>query len=453
MLDLWTESESSTPQTVIDVGAGVGVFTAEAAMRWPEAQILAVDINPVTLGLLAVRLFSEHASDQGVDMLERVTLVRRDFTEWFAGDDAPHSGGRLILGNPPYTRAQLMSREERERLHDLTAGLCGSRASLSTIITAQTLQGLGPTDGMSLLLPAQWLESQYARNLRNAIWGVSRRRVELRLVESEDLFGGAQVDAVALVIGTEQPQSQSFRLARWRGAEPRTLDRTADVPSSWRSPFDRKITETFGNDAVPLSDLAEVKRGVATGANATFILNNDQARLVPELARKRVITRLVEFGDTLSLADVDAASSRAAGWLLTVTKQQVEDNTLLSALVAAAEELKINERLLCARRPVWFDLRAELRNPDVLVGAMTQGRFRIVENPIGATHTNNLYGFTWKPDVGQSQQTRVLAWLRSDGGQSALADVARRQGAGLLKLEPGGLRSLRIPLSILNDEL
>lgn len=451
MLDLWMEAEQSPPHTVVDVGAGVGVFTAEAAKRWPKAHVIAVDINPVTLGLLAVRLFSKHAPDTSSDLQDRLTLVRRDYTEWLSGEDAPAPGGRLILGNPPYTRAQLMSIEERQRLHDLTNGLCGSRASLSTLITALTFQHLAPSDGLSLLLPAQWLESQYARDLRRTIWSASRRAVELRLVESEDLFGGAQVDAVALMVGTEQPAIQAFRVARWREAAPRALARQDENPASWRRPFDEDRGTSAEGATVALSDLADVKRGVATGSNSTFILHGDAAETLPASARKRVITRLVEFGDQLSEESVDGASSRAAGWLLTVTPSQVASSRQLRTLIDAAEEEHIHERVLCASRRAWYDLTAEVRKPDVLVGAMTQDRFRLVENPIGATHTNNLYGFTWHQDVSVTTRGRVLEWLRSDDGQVALTSVARRQGAGLLKLEPGALRAVRIPQSVVEE--
>lgn len=451
MLDLWTQAGQPLPHTVVDVGAGVGVFTAEAAKRWPQAHIVAVDINPVTLGLLAVRLLSGHVPDNFSDFEDRVTLVRRDYTEWFTSDDSPAPGGRLILGNPPYTRAQLMSVEERLRLQALTDGICGSRASLSTLITALTFQRLAPNDGLSLLLPAQWLESQYARDLRRAIWSASRRAVELRLVESEDLFGGAQVDAVALVIGTQQPGIQAFRVARWREAEPRALARQDENPASWRRQFDEDSAPPTESPTVALSDLAEVKRGVATGANSTFILHGDAAEALPASAKKRVITRLVEFSDQLSDESVDRASSRAAGWLLTITRSQVASSRQLRTLIHAAEEQQIHERVLCASRRDWYDLTAEVRKPDVLVGAMTQDRFRLVENLIGATHTNNLYGFTWHQDVSVPTRGRVLEWLRSDDGQAALRSVARRQGAGLIKLEPGALRKVRIPHSVVEE--
>jgi SAM-dependent methyltransferase len=454
MLDLWDETEGSSPQTVIDVGAGVGVFTAEAAKRWPQAKVVAVDINPVTLGLLAVRLFSEAATDRAPDFSARVELVREDYTTWFPSERAPEAGHRLVLGNPPYTRAQLLGFDERERFQELTDGLCGSRASLSTIITALTLQRLAPSDGLSLLLPAQWLESQYARKLRSRLWEEERRRVELRLVESEDLFGGAQVDAVALLVGAAGDEPRPFRVARWREPEPVELARTQQVPESWRRVFDdgpKSEPLTVLDDDFTLSSLAEVRRGVATGANATFVLGREEARKLPAKALTRVVTRLVELPDELDDGALASASDRAVGWLLTMTKQQLDESEALQALVRTGEDEGINERVLCKSRKDWYDLTAEVRRPDVIIGAMTQGRFKLVSNPVGATLTNNLYGITWKASTTPVQRSAVLAWLRSDEGQLTLVAAARRQGAGLIKLEPGGLRKLPLPTHLASN--
>lgn len=449
MLDLWSDTEGDAPGTVIDVGAGVGVFTVEAAKRWPDARVIAVDINPVTLGLLAVRLFGEGFGVPD-SVNEKVELVLADFTSWLPSSNAPEPGGRLILGNPPYTRAQLLTMDDRTRLHELTDRICGVRASLSTLITALTLKHLAPSDGLSLLLPAQWLESQYARKLRSEMWSLTRRRVELRLVESEDLFGGAQVDAVALLIGKEAKTPQLFRVAPWRSGAPVSLERTDALPSSWRSLFDSPGSSTppADEDSIPLGDLANVRRGVATGANAVFVLSSTDALKLPKDSTVPVIVKLNDLPDRLTHETAITAPDRALRRLLTVSNEQVMANEVLCAIVKDAEDSHVDERVLCASRKDWFDLRAEVRYPDVVVGAMTQDRFRFVANEIGATITNNLYGLTWHDHVGDNARARVLDWLRSDTGQAALATVARRQGAGLLKLEPGGLRRMLIPLEV-----
>jgi adenine-specific DNA-methyltransferase len=457
MLDLWTESDQPVPATVVDVGAGVGVFTAEAAKRWPESAIHAVDVNPVTLGLLAIRLLAAPESEtEDQNKRRRIRLVLDDFTNWISTGWPATGSGRLILGNPPYTRAQLLSLEDRKRLHTAIHGLCGTRASLSTIITALSLQNLSDDDGLCLLLPAQWLETDYAKGLRLELWEQTHRRVELRLVDSV-MFDDAQVDAVALLVGVKRSKQQPFVVGKWKQNSPRQIDRGDTVPRSWRSLFEidenTEAAKTKDDDPaavfelspeVTLGDLAVVHRGVATGANAFFVLDEATKDQFPRGATTRVITRLFGLADSLE-EEARKSEAQTHTWLLTATERQASDNSTLRDYVKTGTEHKYDQRHLCSKRETWYDLTSEVFVPDVIVGAMTRGTFRLVQNDVGATITNNLYGIRWRPSTTDETRSRTLDWLRSESGQNALSRAARRQGDKLLKIEPGALRKIVVP--------
>ena len=119
------------------------------------------------LDLLALRV---HDDDFPLRAATETTAGQRvvldDFTLWIREAWLGLPEGRLILGNPPYTRLQLLPLDQRDRLWEAAGGLCGRRASLSALITAMSLNALHPRDGLCLLLPAQWLESDYAQELR-----------------------------------------------------------------------------------------------------------------------------------------------------------------------------------------------------------------------------------------------------------------------------------------------
>ncbi len=200
MLAAWTLLGAEPPQTVVDVGAGVGIFTLAAAHLWPAAGLHAVDVNPVTLGLLGLRAATDHVLTETTNSHGGgVHLHLEDYLD-FAQTELPSlPGPRLILGNP-YTRIQLLPPDERQRLIESTGGLCGSRASLAAVITAATIQSMGAEDGLCLLLPAHWLESDYASGLRSWLWAATSRPVRLHLF-GHDLFPDAQVDTVSLLVG------------------------------------------------------------------------------------------------------------------------------------------------------------------------------------------------------------------------------------------------------------
>ena len=421
MITRWNETHG-TPQTVVDVGAGVGVFTAAAMNAWPESHVVAVDVNPVTLGLLGVRLYG--APDAST--ANRSELVLDDFTTWIENDSFHTSPSpRLILGNPPYTRASLMSVDERHRLHESTGGVCGLRASLSTLITALTLRNLSPTDGLCLLLPAQWLESDYAVGLRRLIWS-SSRRVELRLVESA-LFDDAQVDAVVLMVGpdVDAATKPEFVVASWRENEVATLERSEECPENWRKMFvanPMHADVTSNTQTVKLGDIANVRRGLATGANSFFVLT-DAERTGANLEDENLlptVTRLRTLPDKLYKKDWNSATRNARRWLVTATEQTRKDSYSLNSYLQVGESQGVDTGYLCAKRGTWYDLTLDMSSPDVIIGAMTRSSFRVIENRMKAVITNNLYGWTWKSVVNPVERERVLEWFRSSPASPTL---------------------------------
>ncbi|MFC5265885.1 hypothetical protein ACFPJ1_27545 [Kribbella qitaiheensis] len=443
MVDQWAASQPK-PRAVVDVGAGVGIFTTTAASRWPDAQVWAVDINPVTLGLLALRVHNEYRIESSVSLDPGIRLVLDDYVAWVQETWHDLPSGRLVLGNPPYTRLQLLPHGERARLAAAAGGLCGNRASLSALITAATLQLLQPDDGLCLLLPAQWLESDYAARLRERIWSLKNRRVELHLFASE-LFDDAQVDAVALLVGTERISEQPFILGH-DGNTTRTLPRDSASPDRWRALFEKETKNTAPKrSGFLLRDFAKIKRGVATGDNKFFIVTDatQRERQLPQSVLRPLIRRLRDLPNVCDQRTLDQLEEKH--YLLVATERQLKDLKRLQAYIAIGVDEETPERILCQTRPRWYDLNSEIFTPDVIIGPMTKDKFHLVENRAEALITNNLYGLTWKPETPSDMRLDILKWLRSKAGQAAITEAARRQGEGLIKIEPRALNDLPLP--------
>jgi predicted RNA methylase len=450
MTQRW-HSMFGAPASVVDVGAGVGVFTSLAARQWPDATVHAVDINPVTLGLLLMTSATEPGD---------VRPVLDDYITWLDADFPTLSGPRLVIGNPPYTRLQLIPPADRERLLGAARGLCGARASLSALILAATLLQLAPADGACLLLPAQWLEADYAVALRGWLWSAQDRRVEVHLFDS-NLFADAQVDAVCLIVGPSSaaPADVVVSIAKSNGGTVTTADTAVDrsgvCPPNWRHLSDPAAhdDQTGRSHSRPLSSVARIRRGTATGANWFFTLTEDhrlthripRSALVPYLQRTHALLQ----PETVTASDVAPGGRLSRSWLLHAPAGGTRAAET-QAYLTLGEQAGVPGTHLASSRKTWHDLTDELVVPDVIVSASARTGFVFAVNEADAAITNNLYGLTWLDPDNNGLQRRVLDWLRSHPGQTALRRAARIQAGGLQKIEIHALGQLLIPGDVLS---
>lgn len=441
MLDRWSINEEA-PGHVVDIGAGVGVFTASAAKRWPDAKIDAIDVNPITLGLLGAR---SRLSDL-VDYAPNINLILDDYTSWI--NRSASTAPRLLLGNPPYTRWQLIPEESRKRLAKQTHDYCGARASLSSYITAVSLMNIGPQDGLCLLLPAQWLESHYARRMRQRLLDLRDRRIEIWLVKSA-MFEDAIVDAVILMVGTQRPVPQPFVFAEWRGDTHERVDRNNFGADGWRAHFEASSPSQSG-PTVALRDLATVRRGSATGANKFFVLRDSDLveHGLPRDAVRPLVYRMHPFGKSIDRESFQSLGQEDRRWLFLAGPDAMESEPVRDYINWGVKH-GFHAGHLCSTRLNWFDLTGDHIVPDVIISSMTRGTFHVAANDLDGSITNNLYGWTWKSDVPTEVRDAVIAWFRTEEGQMRLRTVARRQGNDLLKIEPRALANIDIPQSAL----
>jgi adenine-specific DNA-methyltransferase len=447
MLDR-AEAILETPSVVIDPGAGVGAFSLAARRRWPDARVVAVDVNVVTLGLLAARPDSD------------VELVHADYLEWARGPAVPGAKPRLWIGNPPYTRHQHLTRSFKDRAIEASAELVKSGlAGLSAYFLATTLHALAPEDVLCFLLPGSWTDARYGRPLRNALRAATDRPVEFIGFSSDvDVFPGTRVTAMVTVVGPSERGQQPLTTATAK-LEPGAVvvgrsvrhDRTDGAIEGLGTWLWRR-TPASHVDGVPLHRIARVRRGVATGANEFFLLTNEARARLPAAATVRAVRRLRYLaGDRLTLEAHDGlAALGERSWLVVLADPGLQADPAVAAWLDSARKSGVKDRYLPSHRDPWY-LVEDVEAPDVIISPMGKGRMRAVFNEAKAIHSNALYGIylDGKDELG----VRLTAWLNSPDGQLALLERARAYGAGLFKLEPRDLLTVTIPTEVLEGDL
>lgn len=447
-------SLSGAPESVVDPGAGVGAFTLTAIEEWPDAVVHSIDVNAVTLGLLAARCAQP----------ERLSLHPCDYVSW-AAQTLPTLAQTVVLGNPPYTRHQLMSQDEKTRLLKASAPLVSSGlAGLSAYFLAVTLRHL-PADGtLAFLLPATWNEANYGAPLREWLWAQHRRSVDLQFFPSDTtVFPGTQVTAMMLFVGPVEVSNRSFAL---RGATVGATnkvsivradeypDRRGTPPDRWTAPQTHPVCRTTER-TVALEVAVRLRRGAATGANHFFFLTDDERErwsLGEDSLRRAVVKAAHLDTDFIDVAAHDRLRKAGRrGWLLRAEREDVERSAELSAYIAWGEEQGLHRRYLTGIRDCWFDVE-EVPAAQILLAPVGHQKHTVLLNEAQVLHSNSLYGMTPRDGLWQTAAT-IATWLRAEDGQDALKSISRRYSGGSLKIEPKALRRLPIPARLVPSEL
>jgi hypothetical protein len=439
------------PALVADPGAGVGAFSRAARRRWPDADVAAVDVNVVTLGLLAARL---HADGQRGG--EHVRLLATDYLAWLTEGWPTESTPRLILGNPPYTRHQHLTAKEKQDAREAAGDLISSGlAGLSAYFLAASLRALEPDDGLCLLLPGSWCETRYGREIRQWLWASRNRRVTVEFFPSRvEVFPGTQVTAMVLLVGPAQQTSQPFAVVDAdltpKGVQVMrtvTRPRTDVCPATFTELLRDKHAVLAG--AEPLSEHATIRRGVATGASEFFFLTDAQKskHRLPAAALRPALVKPRHTGRLTLTEDAHEAIGRKGHprWLLDLNEDPDLANSRPSLVtyLATGRAAQIHERYLPRQRPEWFIVEP-VNAPDLFLAPVGKDSHRVIVNTVGAVGSNNFYGIYLK-EVAPWTAAALATWMRSLEGQEALASLARHYQGGSLKIEPRALRGLMVP--------
>ena len=449
------------PEVVIDPGAGVGAFTLDAANRW-GVPVVAVDLNVATLGFLAARCHfvgletSILLPEIGGKKAQRSTIhfVQGDFLEWLPDGLSQTRSPALIIGNPPYTRHQGMDPELKEIAREAAGHLVPSGlAGMAAYFLAASLRQLRPKDALCMILPGSWLHARYGSGIRRYVWGLTHRRIQLSVFPHRTkVFPQSQVDAVVLFVGPQEEEpcpfilaEASFKSDEVKTSRTQTIDRSPEQPSIFpRTMRDLNRRRKYSKK---LRDFYRIRRGIATGRNAFFLLTDAEVEnhQIPASALVPTIGSVKDLDvDTIDVDTFERLHERdLKRWLLMLRPEDLTTPAIREYIELGVRQ-GVHSGFLASHRRHWFAVE-DIAPAPLLLLPMSSREFRVIRNTRGVRHTNNFYGLY--PLTDKVDMDRAARWLRSRDGQRELRRVANRYGGGMLKLEPRMVGDVEVPES------
>lgn len=434
------------PARVVDPGAGSGRFLTAAAAAFPEADLVAVEVDP-----LAALVLRANAAVHG--FADRLTLVVGDYR---ALELPQISGCTLFLGNPPYVRHHDIEPEWKDWLKATAAGL-GYRASklagLHVHFLLKTCLLATEGDYGTFITSAEWLDVNYGDLVRRLVshdlGGLSVHAIAASAMP----FAGATTTGAILCFRLGNVDSICLgriagvsELERRPGVARRgvVFAEGKDLPRSKLATASRWSSFLFTRPAVPasfveLGELCGVHRGQVTGCNRAWIAGSLAYRL-PHSLLKPTVTRARELflaaprmtsAETLKRvvdlpADLDAVSAEA--------RQCIEDY-LAWARANGADKSYVARH----RRPWWA---VSLKPPaPILCTYMARRAPAFVRNLCDARHLNVAHGIYPRESVSARLLDALALWLQ----HNVRVDAGRTYAGGLTKFEPKEVERILVP--------
>jgi hypothetical protein len=426
-------------------GALLEVFGASRV-----AMAVGYEVDPV-LGRTAAELWSSTKLDLRVRDFTRVPGPRND-------NEKPN----LIICNPPYVRHHHLTPGRKRRLQETAKAVTGIEfnglSGLYCHFIALSHAWMANGTLAAWLIPGEFLNVNHCAKLREYLL----KRVKLlriHLFEASDLqFEDARVSSAVVWFEGKQPQAGNKVMFSFGGSL-RTPKFTREVPirrlreeTKWSELFMIREKDASGRNGRTLSDLFRISRGVATGANGFFILNEDDAKkkgipakfLVPILPPPRKLhvneVRANAKGcphleDQLFLLSCDLPEGIVKKSYPNVWKYLKEGETA-----------RINKRYLCKNRSPWY-IQEKRDTPLFLFtymgrrNVLTGKTMRFIWNRSRAIATNSYFILYPKPLLSgiirskPQMQRKVWMALNMISTTDILAQ-GRVYGGGLHKLEP-----------------
>jgi len=437
----------------LDPAFGTGSFYSALLDLVPRARLQSAagyEVDPA-FGDVAESLWSPTGLDLHV----------ADFTRAVPPSD-PSSMPNLVVCNPPYVRHHHLDRETKERLQLLVKQHLGIDVSgLAGLYCCFLLLSHGwmAEDGVAAwLVPSEFMDVGYGQAVKRYLLDhVETLRIH-RFDPSEVQFEDALVSSCVVWFRNVRPSSNHAIAFSYGGSiESPGCERLIATDELRRehkwTRFPAKTTRP-DHAKVRLGDFYIIRRGIATGANGSFIMTRQQAeeRELPLTSLRPILPgpRYLKSDEVLAEAD---GSPRLEPRLVLLDcklpERQVRDE--YPSLWRYLESIRsdVAGRYLCARRTPWYSQEHRPVAPYLctyIVRAKTRP-FRFILNHSQATAANVYLLLYPKPHVARALESnpelkRQVWQALNRCGDGALLDEGRVYGGGLHKLEPSELANV-----------
>jgi hypothetical protein len=397
---------------------------------------------------------SQAAAQFGKDLSELPGWKCTDFFELQPAGllaDASMPRCEAVVGNPPYVRYQAFSGKARERALAAAASAGIRLTELSSSWAPYLIHAasfLAPRGRLAMVLPAELLHVQYAREIRR--WLAETFSSVVVIAFDRRVFPSVLEDTILLLAETDG-RASGVRILRMHDAKDlhslarklksaSPIERVAGKWSSYLLDSDaqRLLGQLADAPGVKrMGDVAKVDIGIVTGENDFFLLSEPERAewgipspyLQPVVSRAQALRGLV-FGK----ADWQRIASAGHKCFLLAIPKPIgrSEAPSLQRYLAHGVERGVTDRYKTKIRDHWYCVPVP-PPPDAFLTYMSYNTPRVLINRAKCVSSNTIHNLRFLP--------RIRRLLFAVGFYNTLTLLScelegRSYGGGVLKLEP-----------------
>jgi len=430
-------SGQGAPARIVDPGAGSGRFILAAGEVFPDAQLVAIEMDP-----LAALMLRANLSARG--WAERATVLVKDYREV----KLPRCAGMTaFIGNPPYVRHHDIPEKWKAWYASHFAGFgikASALAGLHLHFFLQTRLLAKAGDVGAFITSSEWMDVNYGSALRqlllNELGGIALHVLEPTVEAFPGTATTAAITGFRVGETTEPVRVRAVNeLEHLNG-----LTKGTDIPRERLHAAQRwsvivRPSEPAMADGIELGELFRVHRGQVTGANNIWIAG-EHAESLPDRVKLPAVTKakdLLQAGAHLQSAEFLRRVIDLPAELDDFTQ---DERRRISAFLSWAKLNGADQSYIAQHRKAWWSVGLKAPAP-ILCTYMARRPPQFTLNACDARHINIAHGLYPRQPLADSVMARLVTWLNTNTNTAN----GRTYAGGLTKFEPKEIERLRIP--------
>ena len=425
------------PARIVDPGAGSGRFILAAGKAFPDAQLVAVEMDPLAALMLRANLCVH-------GWTARATVLVKDYREVRL---SPCAGVTAFVGNPPYVRHHDITERWKAWYAARFAELgikASALAGLHLHFFLQTRLLAREGDIGAFITSAEWMDVNYGSALRRLLLqdlgGIALHVLEPTVEAFPGTATTAAITCFRVGETTEPVRVRSVAELTSLNGLTQSIDVARErLQAAPRWSIIVRPSALSAGGAIELGELFRVHRGQVTGANSIWIAG-EYAQGLPDRVKLPAVTKardLIQAGASLRSADDLRRVIDLPAELDECTKEEMQG---ITAFLSWAKTQGADQGYIAQHRKAWWSVGLKAPAP-ILCTYMARRPPQFTFNTCDARHINIAHGLYPREPLAAGVLGRLVGWLNANISTSS----GRTYAGGLTKFEPKEIERLRIP--------